>query len=358
LTEAGLRVDGTGVPAAPSPSLDLVGRDLAANLELTQGERALAAERLDATLSADRTTVDVQLVYTIDASGPPVTARLPPYSLGGAPVRTIVRFENPPAVPRAFIVTGDADRVAFDPSIGQVLRRFVGRGARVLTGGLDFLCFALCLIVAGRKSGALRRTAMAFLAAECLALVISGAGILPLTTTLSAAVQTLAASTVVVTALLAAVGVGSTWIAPLAVLFGLAHGVAVGSLFSGEAGYAGAHVISGLISFLAVTAFGQVWVVALLSSVVGLIVNWGVPQRAAALALAAVAAHTTVHHVMDSVQSLAAASGMTTDRLGVAIVLGWCAAVLSAGIAERLWLGANGPDRGGLIDELAGRSGS
>jgi hypothetical protein len=342
LTGAGLRLDGEARDIPPA-SLDLVGRDLAANLELSQGDRALPARSIGSTLTADRASVDVEIVYGIDPDDEPVSARLPPYSLGGVPIRTVVRYEHPPAASRVFVVTADADRVAFDPTPSQVVRGVATRAAGTLAGG-DFLFFALCLIVPGRKAGDLARACAAWLAAECLTIPAAGAGLVELTPTFATLVQVLAASTVVVAALLTAVTPTSRWLRPLAFAFGLAHGLHLGALFAGDAGYAGSHVGVGLTTFFLLSVFGQLWVVALLSSAVGLLLYWGLPRRAALFGLVAVAAHSALHRLADGTQTLASATGTAADRYGMAIVLGWCAAVLCAGIAERLWLaGARNP---------------
>lgn len=356
LSDANLPRDASGrlVPETSGPPLQLVARDIASNLELQQNDDLLPSPAIATSMAANGEFVEVVLTYSIRAGAGGITARLRTFRAGTGIVRTVAHYDAPATPTRTFTVAGDPERVAFDPRLVEVVRTFVARGTAALLSGGDALLFALCLALPLRREGALRAASIAFLTGEIATILICGAGGLLATPQSLATSQVAAASAIVVVALQVVTNPRSQWLAALALIFGLAHGLATGAAFLRDTSLGGSHVATALMTFLLVVTLGQIWMIALLSSAAALLFRWGLPERLAAVAAAIFVGHEALHRIADRGDALALLRGTTSDQILMTVTLIWAGLILCAGSLELVWLrrarafaASPAPDEGG-----------
>lgn len=322
-------------------SLQLVARDVAAGLDLEQGDEGLATAATRASLTPDGAFAIIELVYRMRPDAESPSARLYAFRAGGIMVPMVVRFAVSPGVSRTYTVTGDPARVVFSPSPLQALRQFIPRGTAAVLKGWSVLLFALCLAVPFRRHRSLRAACAALLAGEGLSSVLTASGAIVVTPGVLAATQAIAASAIVIASLQGVVGRLSRYLWPLAFGFGAANGFSLGDVFHHARLLAGDSPALAYAGFLFVILAGQLWMLTLLTTSVGLLYRWGLPERLAAIGVSVYAAHAALHRLNDHAAVVAESTTMTAGDFLTALVIAWALVVLAVGVIETLRVGGD-----------------
>ena len=349
-------------PNAPVPDgalspdrLRLVAADFAHNLELQQGDVVLPAAVESATPGADGAAVDVQLRYLNAGADEPISVRINAFRTVGASVRTNVRYRLPSGGDHVVSVTGPSERITLNPTFGEVVQQFVGRGVRTLLNGGDHLLFLLCVLLPIRRA----RSALTLFAAAGLgqALAIGLSLLIPAAIESSVDVLvTVAASVVVVAALQNIVRARERLVLALTLTFGLLNGVAFGHEFVVAAPFAWSHAAVAALVFAGTVLVGELWLGALAWATRTWLDERGVPERVLAVLASAVIIHTAAHRLVERGQIVARAGAFGAERVLVAITLAWIAVML--GVAVTNAVSARGRDAGAAMPGATGAEAS
>ena len=320
--------DGSLTMSALAEPLALVARDFAARLELSEADNPLPLPAARATLGADGASVDIVMEYVAPARRGPLSARLRALPARPAAVPMRAEFIAAEGVTRSFEVTGPTERIVFEPSTGAVAAQFLARGAREVLNGWGALLFVLCLGMTLRPAATVRRAAALWLSVQAVATL--AAGVAGVSAGVIAAVHAVAASVVVMAALLGLINPASRWILALAALFGVVSGAELGASFADARAFAGGHAGVGLLVIVTVTAAGYAWMIALAAAASALVRGWGVPERLLSAAVGLFAAHNALHLMepvvpadTDHVSSQSFLVGLAGAWVAIAIVVNW-----------------------------------
>jgi len=331
------------LPRRPDGSLDadaaalaIVAADLARNLDLRQDDAALPMPAAAARVGADRTSIDLDLTYALRGEANDLSARLNTFA--AAPlttVRTRARFLPVSRSAQVIDATGAPTRVAFDPPVLAVARDLVTRAlTSVLTAG-DHLLLLVCLLLASRRAGRATRLVAAMIAAQIVAIVLSGTA-LSVTGAWTSIASTIAASVVVVGALQTIVGADARWITPLAVIFGLLNGVTFGETFAASRSLAGGHSWTAAAAFVLAVAGGQLWIGGVMWATWRWLIGVGAPERIGAIVASAFVAHTALHRAAERAQAIADHGGPAADHALVWLTVAWAGVMVVIAAIEAL----------------------
>src|SRR5262245_15083983 len=332
------------------PALDVVARGIARDLEVQEGDDPLPLPTIATTLSPDESFVAIDLDYPIGTDRTDLSARFHTFRGNGQLIPTQVHYIVDDRRTRTFIVDGQPQRIAFAPTVIEVVRHFVDEGTGVLFEGADFLLFAVCLIAVARHSRTMRMAVGAILIGQAAVVLLSASGLLVLTPSAMFVLAALAASAVVVLAVQDFASPDSRWLPALCFVFGATSGAAIGARLLHEWGFTGTHVVAGLLGYLVSLSIGEIWAIALLASAAGLIRRRGRLAEFAVLSSALFAGHAALHRVLDQGQALADAGGVSLDRFLLTLTLGWAALILCAGILATILSAAAGRESSLLPD--------
>jgi hypothetical protein len=331
--------------------LRLVAADFARNLELQQGDTVLPATVDSARPGADGASIDVELRYPNAVGAEAISVRINLFRTIGASVRTTVRYHLPSGRDHVVSVSGPSERITLDPTAGEVVRQFVGRGVRALLNGGDHLLFLLCLLLPMRRA----RSALTLFAAAALgqAIAIGLSLLMPAATESSVdALMAIAASVVVVGALQNVVQARERLVLALALTFGLVNGVAFGHEIVVAAPFAWSHAAIAAPIFAATVLLGELWLGALAWATRAWLDERGVPERVLAVAASALIIHSAAHRLVERGQIVARAGTFGAERALVWITLAWLAVMLAVAVANAL--SARGRDAGAAMPGTAG----
>ena len=250
--------------------------------------------------------LDVLFEYPIqsdraDFSIHPAVARL------GIHVVTVLRFLPPSGVVRAFELPGDPGLVRLDPSWRQAALTFVEHGFFHILDGTDHLLFLFCLVIPLRRLRALIPVVTSFTVAHSITLISSAYGYAPDALWFPPLVETLIAMSIVYMALeniahymagtAAPIQLRRRWI--ITFVFGLVHGFGFSFALRQTMQFAGAHLLTSLLSFNVGVELGQILVLALVIPVLELLFRFVVAERIGTIILSALVAHTGWHWTAD-----------------------------------------------------------
>lgn len=339
--------------------LRLIAADVADNLEIRQADATLARPSATAVVSrlSDpafatfssalthlRTTrlplehpiaepqvfVDLELSYAIRPDEGGFSARLNAIRARGQQVRTVAHFIGPSGQ-QTVSVSGPPERVTFNPNWIEVVAQFGARGLRALLDPGNHLLLLGCLVVPVRRA----RNVATLLAAGVLGQVATGAMSAfrsPLAPESLAVVDVIAASAVVIAAMQNIAGARQRWVRPLVLGFGALQGFTFGGSIANAGPFAGPHLALAAIVFLLVVVLGQFWIAAVLWLIRTWLDQRGLPEPIATVVLSGLIAHSAVHRILEQGHSLPSGS----DRLLVALTIGWACVILVVGLAEGL----------------------
>jgi hypothetical protein len=238
--------------------------------------------------------LDVQFEYAIDSD----EARFsidPGFAHLGLRTLTVLRFLPPGRGERVFQYSGDPGLVQLDPSWFQAAWRFVKLGFEHILDGIDHLLFLFCLVIPLRSVRALVPVITAFTVAHSITLIASASGIAPGGLWFPPLIETLIALSIVYMALENIVGARPHRRWALAFAFGLVHGFGFSFVLRDTLQFAGSHLLGSLLSFNIGVELGQLLVVALAVPVLNWLFARVMTEKAGAIILSAIIAHTGWH---------------------------------------------------------------
>lgn len=208
---------------------------------------------------------------------------------------TVLRFLPDDQTERLFQYTGNPGLVRLDPRWHQAAFRFVVLGFDHILDGIDHLLFLLCLIVPFRSVRALIPMVTAFTVAHSITLIASALGLAPDALWFPPLIETLIALSIVYMAFENILGAKLHRRWAIAFGFGLVHGFGFSFVLSESLQFAGAHLLTSLLAFNVGVELGQIFVLLLVAPALELAFRQGVPEKAGAVVLSAILAHTGWH---------------------------------------------------------------
>jgi len=291
--------------------------------------------------------LDVEYEYTI-ASDRAKFSINPTFARLGVRTVTALRFLPPGRGVSAFELIGDPGLVRIDPEWYQAARRFVALGFEHILSGTDHLLFLFCLIIPFRQFRQLVIIVTSFTVAHSVTLIASAFGFAPDALWFPPFIELLIAVSIVYMALenivIAADGapgeaaqnglrrLRQRWMITFA--FGLVHGFGFSFALRQTLQFAGAHMLSSLLSFNVGVEIGQLLVLVVLLPALALLFRYVVVEKLGIILLSALVGHTAWHWMQDRASALSGFSWPAFDAatavwavraLMVALVLigGW-----------------------------------
>ena len=291
--------------------------------------------------------LDVEYEYTI-ASDRAKFSINPTFARLGVRTVTALRFLPPGRGVSAFELIGDPGLVRIDPEWYQAARRFVALGFEHILSGTDHLLFLFCLIIPFRQFRQLVIIVTSFTVAHSVTLIASAFGFAPDALWFPPFIELLIAVSIVYMALenivIAADGapgeaaqnglrrLRQRWM--IAFAFGLVHGFGFSFALRQTLQFAGAHMLSSLLSFNVGVEIGQLLVLVVLLPALALLFRYVVVEKLGIILLSALVGHTAWHWMQDRASALSGFSWPAFDAatavwavraLMVALVLigGW-----------------------------------
>ena len=248
--------------------------------------------------------LDVLLDYAIRSDRARFSI-VPDFSRLGLRVVTVLRFIPPGGAIRAFEYEGNPGLVHLDPRWVQAAARFVRLGFRHILDGTDHLLFLFCLVIPFRRFRRLIPIVTAFTVAHSVTLIASAYDMAPGALWFPPLIETLIATSIVYMSLenIVSVGLGRRWMITFG--FGLVHGFGFSFALRQTLQFAGAHLLTSLLSFNIGVELGQIFVLALMVPLLELLFRFVVAERLGTVILSALAAHTSWHWMTDRYGTLA-----------------------------------------------------
>jgi hypothetical protein len=212
---------------------------------------------------------------------------------------TVLRFVPAQGAERAFQYTGDPGLVRLDPRWHQAVWRFVVFGFEHILDGIDHLLFLLCLVIPIRTFMALVPIVTSFTIAHSITLIAAATGLAPDVLWFPPLIETLIALSIVFMAFENILGskLANRWM--VAFGFGLVHGFGFSFALSESLQFAGAHLLTSLLSFNIGVELGQLFVLAITVPVLRLLFRKWLPEVMGVVALSAILAHTGWHWMLE-----------------------------------------------------------
>lgn len=213
----------------------------------------------------------------------------------GIQTLTVLRFMPPGGSERVFQFTGTPGLVRLDPRWHQAAWRFIVLGFEHILDGIDHLLFLFCLIVPFRSIRALVPIVTSFTIAHSITLIASALGLAPNALWFPPLIETLIALSIVFMAFENIIGakLQRRWM--IAFGFGLIHGFGFSFALSESLQFAGAHLLTSLLSFNIGVELGQLFVLAITVPVLDFLFRRWLPEVMGTVVLSAFLAHTGWH---------------------------------------------------------------
>ncbi len=294
-------------------------------------------------LPPQQAMVDVLLEWPIDseASDFSLDSRLAHL---GIRTLTVLRFLPADGAERAFQFSGNAGLVRLDPRWHQAAWRFVVFGFEHILDGIDHLLFLLVLVVPIRSFRALIPIVTSFTIGHSITLIAAALGITPNALWFPALIETGIAASIVFMAFenLLGTSLSNRWMVSFG--FGLVHGFGFSFALSESLQFAGAHLLTSLLSFNVGVELGQLFVLALVVPVLRFAFSRWLPEVMGVVVLSAVLAHTGWHWLLDRGGALVQYSFSlpVLNRAFALVLLDWAilgAVVVSAALGLRAVVG-------------------
>ena len=247
----------------------------------------------------DQALLDVLFDYPIrsDRSAFAVHSRLARLAVR---VVTTLRYMPPNGSVRVYGYQGDPGLFKLDPGWSQAVGRFVPLGFLQILKGTDYLLFLFCVALLFRRSLALIPFVAAFTVAHSITLIASAYNLAPDALWFPVLFETLIAISIVYMAfenIVAGTPARYRWM--IACGFGLSYGFGFAFALRPALQFGGSHVLASILSFNIGVELGQLLILVLLMPALSLLFRLGVPERIGTIFLAALAAHTGWHRLID-----------------------------------------------------------
>jgi HupE/UreJ protein len=238
--------------------------------------------------------VDALLDYQIQSDQSKFSIH-PNFARLGVEVLTVMRFQPPNGTERAFQLHNDPGLVRLDPRWFQAAWTFVVEGFFHILGGFDHLLFLLCLVIPFRRMRSLVVIVTAFTVAHSITLIASAYNLAPDVGWFPPLVETLIAASIVYMALenIVKPQLRRRWL--ITFCFGLVHGFGFSFALRDTLQFAGAHLLTSLLSFNVGVEIGQLLVLAVFVPALWLLFRFGINERSGTIILSALVAHTGWH---------------------------------------------------------------
>ncbi len=212
---------------------------------------------------------------------------------------TVLRFLPPGGAERAFQFTGNPGIVRLDPRWHQAAWRFIVFGFEHILDGIDHILFLLCLVIPVRSFMALVPIVTSFTIAHSITLIAAALGLAPDALWFPPLIETLIALSIVVMSFENILGANlrNRWM--MAFGFGLVHGFGFSFALSESLQFAGAHLLTSLLSFNIGVELGQLFVLALMVPFLRLAFRTWLPSVMGVVVLSALLAHTGWHWMLE-----------------------------------------------------------
>jgi hypothetical protein len=212
---------------------------------------------------------------------------------------TVLRFLPAGGSERVFQYSGTPGLVRLDPRWHQAALRFIILGFQHILDGIDHLLFLFCLIVPFRRFRALLPIVTSFTIAHSITLIASALGLAPNVLWFPPLIETLIALSIVFMAFENIVGakLRRRWL--IAFGFGLVHGFGFSFALSESIQFAGAHLLTSLLSFNIGVELGQIFVLAITVPVIDFVFRKWLPEVMGTIALSAILAHVGWHWMLE-----------------------------------------------------------
>jgi hypothetical protein len=289
--------DGSIDAPASQPVLELVAGDVARNLDVWEDQSPLGAPMAHARVDSDPTVVAFTFDYRIASDRDRFSARLNGFRSTTQRVRTVAHVFTSTGATRTFSVTGNPERVFFDPRWTQTARRFAVLGLRRLLES-NQLWFLFALVVPLRKYATVATAFVALVAGESTAILASAWGVATPSPAFLVTVETAVAVTLIFIGVQNITHSQTRWVWPVALWFGLVDGFSVGATVRDSVQFAASHVALSIVAFGLALVAGQLWVIVLARPVVGIVHRWTRSEQMAAAILSAPVIHAGLQGVI------------------------------------------------------------
>lgn len=208
---------------------------------------------------------------------------------------TVLRFIPAGTGERVFNYTGNPGVVELDPSLLHALYLFGELGFYHILEGTDHILFLLCLVIPLRSFRKLIPVVTSFTVAHSITLISTAFGLAPQALWFPPLIETLIALSIVYMAFENIVGVKleKRWM--VAFGFGLVHGFGFSFLLTESMQFAGAHLITSLLSFNLGVEIGQLFILLLVLPVLNLLFKYVVAEKPGMILMSALVAHSGWH---------------------------------------------------------------
>ncbi len=235
----------------------------------------------------------------------PITSETSDFSIAagwaqlGIRTVTVIRFLPAGGSERAFEYSGNPGLVRLDPRWHQAALRFVILGFQHILDGIDHLLFLFCLIVPFRRFWTLVPIVTSFTIAHSITLIASAFGLAPSALWFPPLIETLIALSIVFMAFENIIGakLERRWM--IAFGFGLVHGFGFSFALRESLQFAGAHLLTSLLSFNVGVELGQLLVLAVTVPILSLLFRKWLPELMGTIVLSAFLAHTGWHWMIE-----------------------------------------------------------
>ena len=245
-------------------------------------------------LPPQQAMLDVLMEWPISSDGSEFTIDSRWAHLGLSTL-TVLRFLPAGGSERAFQYTGNLGLFRLDPRWHQAAWRFIVLGFEHILDGIDHLLFLLCLVVPFRSFWTLVPIVTSFTIAHSITLIASVLGLVPNALWFPPLIETLIALSIVFMAFENIIGakLERRWM--IAFGFGLIHGFGFSFALSESLQFAGAHLITSLLSFNVGVELGQLFILAVSVPALGFLFRRWLPEVLGTAVLSAFLAHTGWH---------------------------------------------------------------
>jgi hypothetical protein len=232
--------------------------------------------------------------------------------------------------------SGDPGLVRLDPRWYQAALRFVESGFFHILGGTDHLLFLLCLVIPFRRLVPLIMVVTSFTVAHSVTLIASAYDLGPDALWFPPLIETLIAVSILYMAIENVLGssVRRRWMITFA--FGLVHGFGFSFALRQQLQFAGAHLLTSLLSFNIGVELGQVLMLLLLVPLLEFLFRFVLAERIGTIILSVLVGHTAWHWMMERGERLSLFPWPEFSAAQLASAARWLMLVLI--FAAPLWL--------------------
>lgn len=219
----------------------------------------------------------------------------PNFETLGLRVMTVMKFLPPDGSVRAFEYEGRRGLIHFDPTWKETTHRFLESGVVQFVNGIDYVLFAVCLIVPFRRFRTVLPIAGGYAVGYTASLFASAYGMAPTALWFQPLIVTVVATSILYVALENVINVLPARRTIIAFVFGIAYGFAFSFALTDSLQFAGLHHLSAIAAFALGIDIAVAATLLLVSTASWILFTRTVPERVGTIIVSALAAHTAWH---------------------------------------------------------------